>query len=149
MRAVLQRVLQGDVSVNGQTVGQIDTGLVALVGVTHGDGPPEAEKLARKVAHLRVFEDQDGKMNLSALEVEAAIMAISQFTLYADCRRGRRPSFTEAAPPDAAEPLVERFISVLREMGVTQVEKGLFGQHMLVRIHNNGPVTIILDTDEL
>jgi D-tyrosyl-tRNA(Tyr) deacylase len=149
MRAVLQRVRRGEVSVDEQVVGQINTGLVVLIGVTHGDGVAEAEQLAHKVAHLRIFEDEKGKMNLSVLDVGAAILAISQFTLYADSRRGRRPSFTQAALPDVAEPLIQHFVLTLREAGVEQVETGAFGMHMLVRIHNDGPVTIILDTDEL
>jgi len=106
-------------------------------------------QLARKIANLRIFEDDEGKMNLSALDIGAGILVIPQFTLYADCKRGRRPSFTEAAPPDVAEPLIEHFVEALRQTGVAQVETGAFGMHMLVRIHNDGPVTIVLDTDAL
>ena len=149
MRAVLQRVRQGDVSVGGQTVGAIGSGMVVLVGVTHQDGAVQAQQLAHKIASLRIFEDEEGKMNLSALDTGASILVIPQFTLYADCRRGRRPSFTQASPPDVAAPLIERFAAALCETGVRQVETGAFGMHMLVRIHNDGPVTIILDTDEL
>jgi len=145
MRVVLQRVTQGTVSVNGQVVGAIGPGLVALVGVTHSDTPAQAEALARKTAHLRIFEDEAGKMNRSALEVGAEVLVISQFTLYADCRRGRRPSFTEAAPPETARPLIEHFIRRLQAEGVARVASGVFGAHMLVEIHNDGPVTIILD----
>ncbi len=146
MRAILQRVKRGAVSVNGQVVGAISAGLVALVGTTHDDGPAQAETLARKMANLRIFEDEAGKMNLSALDVGAEVLVISQFTLYADCRRGRRPSFTEAARPEVAEPLIEHFIQALRAEGMSEVASGVFGANMLVEIHNDGPVTIILDT---
>jgi D-tyrosyl-tRNA(Tyr) deacylase len=148
MRLILQRVKRGAVSVDGQVVGAIGAGLVALVGTTHDDTPAQAETLARKMANLRIFEDGAGKMNLSALEVGAETLVISQFTLYADCRRGRRPGFTEAARPKVAEPLIEHFIQALRAEGVSQVLSGVFGAHMLVEIHNDGPVTIILDTAE-
>jgi len=149
MRAVLQRVRRGQVSVGSQTVGEIGSGLVVLVGVHHGDRTAQVMQLAHKIANLRIFEDDAGKMNLSALDIGAGILVIPQFTLYADCRRGRRPSFTQAAPPDVAEPLIERFVEGLRQTGIAQVETGAFGMHMLVRIHNDGPVTIILDTDVL
>jgi D-tyrosyl-tRNA(Tyr) deacylase len=149
MRAVVQRVKRGAVSVDGKTTGTVDTGLVVLVGATHKDTEAEAQKLAHKTANLRIFEDDAGKMNLSALNVGAGILVVSQFTLYADCRRGRRPSFTEAAPPEVAEPLIEHFVSALREAGVARVETGVFRAYMLVEIHNDGPVTIILDTDHL
>ncbi|MBM4465088.1 MAG: D-tyrosyl-tRNA(Tyr) deacylase [Chloroflexi bacterium] len=149
MRAIVQRVKRGAVSVDGETTGTIDTGLVVLIGATHRDTQAEAQKLAQKIANLRIFEDDAGKMNLSALDVGADILVVSQFTLYADCRRGRRPSFTEAAPPEVAEPLVEHFVDQLREVGVARVETGVFRAYMLVEIHNDGPVTIILDTDEL
>jgi len=149
MRAVLQRVQQGNVSVDGRTVGEIGTGLVVLIGVTRGDGAAQAQQLAHKVANLRIFEDERGRMNLSALDIGAGMLVIPQFTLYADCRRGRRPSFTQAAPPGEAEPLIAHFVTALREVGIDQVEVGIFGAHMLVRIHNDGPVTIILDTDGL
>ncbi len=149
MRAVLQRVQLGDVSVGNEMVGEIGPGLVALVGVTHGDEVSQAQKLAHKAANLRIFEDDGGKMNLSALDVGASVLVISQFTLYADCKRGRRPSFTQASPPDVAEPLIECFAATLRGAGIDRVEMGAFGMRMLVRIHNDGPVTIILDTDHL
>jgi len=142
MKAVLQRVRQG-------SVGRVGPGYVILLGVTHEDGPAEVKKLAQKTAHLRVFEDDQGKMNLSALDVEAEMLVISQFTLYADAKKGRRPSFTQAAPPDIAEPLVTQFVDTLRTLGVNKVETGLFGAEMRVHIENDGPVTIILDTDEL
>jgi D-tyrosyl-tRNA(Tyr) deacylase len=149
MRAIIQRVKRGAVSVDGETTGAVDTGLVILIGATHGDTKAEAEKLAHKTAHLRIFEDEAGKMNLSALDVGAGILAVPQFTLYANCRKGRRPSFTEAAHPEVAGPLIEHFASALREAGIARVETGVFRAHMLVEIHNDGPVTIILDTDEL
>jgi D-tyrosyl-tRNA(Tyr) deacylase len=149
MRAVIQRVKRGAVSVDGKTTGTVDTGLVVLIGATHKDTEAEAQKLAHKTANLRIFEDDAGKMNLSALDVGAGILVVSQFTLYADCRRGRRPSFTEAAPPEVAEPLIEHFVGALREAGIARVETGVFRAYMLVEIHNDGPVTIILDTDHL
>ena len=149
MRAVLQRVERGDVSTGGTTVGEIGTGLVVLVGATHEDTLTQAEQLAHKTANLRVFEDEDGRMNLSVLDIGASVLVIPQFTLYADCKRGRRPSFTQAAPPGDAEPLIDHFVAVLRTDGVSRVERGAFGMHMLVRIHNDGPVTIVLDTDQL
>jgi D-tyrosyl-tRNA(Tyr) deacylase len=117
------------------------------LGVTHGDGPAEAAKLAEKIARLRVFEDEQGKMNLSALDVDADVLVISQFTLFADTRKGRRPSFSQAAPPEIAEPLIARFIDQLRTLGINRVETGIFGAKMLVHIENEGPVTVILDTD--
>ncbi|RME79706.1 MAG: D-tyrosyl-tRNA(Tyr) deacylase [Chloroflexi bacterium] len=146
MRAVLQRVKAGRVTVDGQVIGEIGPGYVILLGVTHGDSPAVAEKLAEKTAHLRVFEDAQGKMNLSALETGAEMLVVSQFTLYADARKGRRPSFTDAAPPQVAEPLVHYFVDCLRRLGVRKVATGQFGASMLVEIHNDGPVTIILDT---
>ena len=149
MRAVVQRVKRGVVLVDGETVGSVDTGLVVLIGVTYQDTEAEAGKLAQKIAHLRIFEDDAGKMNLSALDVGAGVLVVSQFTLYADCRRGRRPSFTKAAPPEVAEPLIEHFVDKLREAGLARVETGVFRAYMLVEIHNDGPVTIILDTEEL
>ena len=149
MRVLLQRVSRGSVRVNGDVTGAVDQGFVALVGVTHNDTQAEAETLARKTAHLRVFEDDQGKMNRSALDVGAGILVISQFTLYADARKGRRPSFIHAAPPDVASPLVDYYAERLRAEGVAPVENGVFGAMMLVEIHNDGPVTIILDTDDL
>ncbi|MBE7550328.1 MAG: D-tyrosyl-tRNA(Tyr) deacylase [Anaerolineales bacterium] len=149
MRAILQRVRQGYVTVDSQVVGQIGPGYVILLGVTHGDGLTEVKKLAEKTVHLRVFEDEQGKMNLSALDTGAEILVVSQFTLYADARKGRRPSFTDAAPPETAEPLVTQFAAQLQALGVKKVAAGVFGAHMRVHIENEGPVTIILDTDEL
>ena len=149
MRAVLQRVRKGAVVVDGQTVGSVDTGFVALVGVTHTDTRAEAELLARKTAQLRVFEDAEGKMNLSALDVGAGVLVISQFTLFADMKKGRRPSFVDAARPEVASPLVDYYAECLRAEGIQRVETGVFGALMQVEIHNDGPVTIILDTAEL
>jgi len=147
MKAVVQRVIQGSVTVEGELVGQIGRGLVVLLGVREGDSEAEAQWLAQKIANLRIFEDQEGKFNRSLLDVEGAALVVSQFTLYGDARRGRRPSFSEAAPPEVAAPLVERFAELLREQGVKRVEQGRFQATMLVEIHNDGPVTIILDTD--
>ena len=146
MKLVLQRVTRGSVSVDGETVGAIGPGLVILVGVAPNDTEAEARWLATKTAGLRIFEDRDGKMNASLLDVEGAALVISQFTLYADSRKGRRPSLTDAAPPEIAEPLVERFAALLREHGVP-VEMGIFGAFMQVEIHNDGPVTVILERE--
>lgn len=149
MRVVLQRVKHGSVKVNNEIVGEIEIGFVALVGVAHGDTKREAELLAKKTANLRVFEDENAKMNISGLDAGAAILVISQFTLYADAKKGRRPSFINAAQPDVAEPLVDYFANCLRNEGIQRVEQGIFGATMLVEIHNDGPVTIILDTEDL
>jgi D-tyrosyl-tRNA(Tyr) deacylase len=144
MRAVVQRVSKASVSVEGRIVGSIGRGLVVLLGVTHDDGEEEARFLANKTANLRIFADEQGKFNLSALEVGADALVVSQFTLYGDARKGRRPSFTKAAPPEVAEPLVDEFVAFLEEEGL-HVETGIFGAMMLVEIQNDGPVTIILD----
>lgn len=148
MRVILQRVTYGSVTVDGAITGQVDLGFVALVGATHDDMPAQAELLARKTANLRVFEDDEGKMNRSILESGGAVLVISQFTLYADSRKGRRPSFINAARPEIAEPLVKLYADRLRVEGVERVENGVFGASMRVEIHNDGPVTIILDTDD-
>lgn len=145
MRAVIQRVREGSVTVDGQVVGQIGRGLVILLGVREGDTEAEARWLADKIANLRIFEDADGKFNLSALDVGAEALVISQFTLYADARKGRRPSFTQAARPEVAEPLCERFAAFLAQAGL-RVATGQFGARMLVKIFNDGPVTIILES---
>jgi len=144
MRAVVQRVSKGSVTVEGQVIGAVERGVVVLVGVTHGDTEEQAEWLASKIAGLRIFEDRVGKMNASLLDVDGAALVISQFTLYADSRKGRRPGFTDAAPPEIAEPLVEYFAQALRNHRVP-VETGIFGADMLVEIHNDGPVTILLE----
>lgn len=146
MRIILQRVQRGSVTVEGHITGSVEQGFVVLVGVTHADTQAEAELLAKKTAHLRVFEDSEGKMNLSALEVNAGVLVISQFTLYADSRKGRRPSFIDAARPEIAAPLVEYYAERLLAEGISRVEKGVFGATMMVEIHNDGPVTIILDS---
>lgn len=149
MRAILQRVRRGHVTVDDKTVGKIGPGYAILLGVTHQDSPAEVRKLAEKTVHLRVFEDAQGKMNLSALDTAAEMLVISQFTLFADAKKGRRPSFTQAAPPEIAEPLVTQFVEYLQKLGVKKVATGVFGAMMLVHIENEGPVTIILDTDRL
>lgn len=148
MRALIQRVTHAAVSVDRQVVGQIEHGLVILLGVTHGDTNKEAKLLADKIAALRIFSDANGKFNLSLLDVRGGALVISQFTLYANAKRGRRPDFTAAAKPEQAEPLVDYFVDALSEAGVSPVQTGVFGAHMLVEIHNDGPVTIMLDTDE-
>src|SRR5919108_1276479 len=144
MRALLQRVSSAQVSVNGQTISAIGKGLLILLGVGHGDGDQQASFLAEKIANLRIFEDDQGKTNLSILDVKGEAIVVSQFTLYADARKGRRPSFTDAALPEVAEPLVNRFAELLRGHGVP-TQMGQFGAHMLVEIHNDGPVTIWLE----
>lgn len=144
MRVILQRVTSGAVSVDGRTIAEIGIGLVILVGVGVEDTQDQARILAEKITHLRIFEDAQGKMNLSVLDVGGEALVISQFTLYADTRKGRRPSFTDAAPPQVASPLVDRFAELLREKGVP-TRSGEFGAHMLVSIHNDGPVTILLE----
>lgn len=147
MRAVVQRVTRGSVSVDGECVGSIGRGLVIFLGVAQGDGEREARWLARKIASLRIMADADGRMNLSLLDVGGGALVISQFTLYGNAQRGRRPSFSQAAAPEDAEPLVERFCDLLAQEGVLPVETGRFGAMMNVVVHNDGPVTLILDTD--
>jgi D-tyrosyl-tRNA(Tyr) deacylase len=144
MRALLQRVSRASVSVNGRVVGRINRGFVILLGITHADGLAEAEWVAAKIAGLRVFEDDAGKMNLSLSDVGGELLVISQFTLYGDARKGRRPSFTDAAAPHQAEPLVDAFVDMLREAGFT-VATGVFGAYMDVEIHNDGPVTMLIE----
>lgn len=144
MRAVMQRVRRGKVSVEGRAVAEIGPGMVILLGVGHDDSEENARLLAEKLVNLRVFEDDQGKMNLSVRDVGGAAIVVSQFTLYADTRKGRRPSFIDAALPDAARPLVDRFARLLRELGVP-AQTGEFGAHMLVEIENDGPVTIVLE----
>ncbi|AGT32913.1 D-tyrosyl-tRNA(Tyr) deacylase [Geobacillus genomosp. 3] len=147
MRAVIQRAKQAGVTVDGEVVGAIDFGLVVLLGITHGDTEADAAYLAEKIAHLRIFEDEDGKMNRSLLEVGGAVLSVSQFTLYGDCRKGRRPNFMAAAKPDRALPLYEAFNAFLREKGI-HVETGVFGAMMNVTLTNDGPVTLIIDSGE-
>ena len=144
MRALLQRVSKASVTVDGQTISSIEKGLLILLGVGHGDGVEQANYLAEKTANLRVFEDDQGKTNLSILDIKGEAIVVSQFTLYADTRKGRRPSFIDAALPEVAEPLVRRFVELLRGHGVP-TQSGRFGAHMEVEIHNDGPVTIWLE----
>jgi D-tyrosyl-tRNA(Tyr) deacylase len=146
MRAVLQRVTRASVTVEGQVVGEIGAGLLVLVGVVDGDDPADAQALAAKIAELRVFADLDGKMNRSVTEVGGAVLVVSQFTLYGDVRRGRRPSFTRAAPPEVARPMVAAVVAGLREHGL-QVEQGVFGAHMTVALVNDGPVTLVIEVE--
>jgi D-tyrosyl-tRNA(Tyr) deacylase len=147
LRVVLQRAREGSVEVEGRIAGQINRGLVLLVGATKGDGEKEVVYLADKCANLRIFEDAQGKMNLSVLEVGGEILVISQFTLYGDTRKGRRPSFTETLEPKEAEKLYLLFIDYLKRKGL-RVEQGVFGAKMLVKIINDGPVTFVLDSKE-
>ena len=146
MRAVVQRVSRAQVEVEGSIAGETGMGLVALVGVAPSDGPAEADVLAGKLVDLRVFADQDGKMNRSVIDVDGAILVVSQFTLYGDLRRGRRPSFTDAASPEHAQPLIEALVDAIRSRGV-RVETGVFGAHMQVSMTNDGPVTLIIEIE--
>lgn len=148
MKAVIQRVSRASVQVEGKTVGAIGRGLVVLLGVAQGDGVDDARRLAQKTAEMRIFEDPEGRFNLSLLDTGGEALVVSQFTLLADTRRGRRPSFTEAAPPEVAEALVGEFEEALRGLGVT-VASGRFRAHMQVDLVNDGPVTIIIDTADL
>ncbi len=144
MRALVQRVRQADVTVEGEVVGAIGVGLCVFVGVTHDDGEKAADRLAEKVWHLRVFPDEEGAMNRSLADTTRQVLVVSQFTLYGDTSRGRRPSWAPAARPEHAEPLVERFATALRDAGAV-VESGRFGAHMVVRLENDGPVTLLLE----
>ncbi|MGQ9552906.1 MAG: D-aminoacyl-tRNA deacylase [Anaerolineae bacterium] len=144
MRALVQRVARAAVKVGGTSVANIGPGLLILLGVRQGDSAEQAAWLADKVANLRIFEDEAGKMNLSILDVGGQALVIPQFTLYADAQKGRRPSFSEAAPPQLAEPLVAAFIRYLKDIGLA-TQSGVFAAHMLVEIHNDGPVTILLE----
>jgi D-tyrosyl-tRNA(Tyr) deacylase len=144
MRALLQRVSKARVTVNDEVVGEIGRGFVILLGVTHTDTQQEADWLANKVAGIRLFEDDQGKMNAALADVDGEFLVVSQFTLYGDARKGRRPSFSHAARPEQAEPLVEYFCDKLREKGFN-VTTGVFGAHMHVDIHNDGPVTLMIE----
>jgi D-tyrosyl-tRNA(Tyr) deacylase len=146
MRAILQRVSEASVEVEGRIVGRTGPGLLILLGVAPSDSEAEARLLAEKIALLRIFGDDDGKFNRSLIDVGGGALVVSQFTLFADARKGRRPSFTDAAPPELAAPLVERFCEAMRSLGVP-VETGMFGAAMRVALVNDGPVTIILDSD--
>jgi D-aminoacyl-tRNA deacylase len=145
MRAILQRVTEASVVVAGQTVGAIGVGLLVLLGVGAGDSVSEAQLLAERTAQMRIFADDEGKFNHSLIDIGGSALVVSQFTLYADTRKGRRPSFTDAAPPEQAAPLVDSYTEALRALGVT-VSKGQFGAMMRVSLINDGPVTIMLDS---
>lgn len=147
MRAVIQRVLNSSVSVDGEIKGSIGKGFNVLLGVMQGDGEAQAQLLAAKISKLRVFEDENGKMNRGITDIGGEILVISQFTLCADIKKGNRPSFTDSAPPDEANRLYEYFCSKLLENGVSKVETGVFAADMKVEIMNDGPVTIVMDTD--
>ncbi|MFR6292109.1 MAG: D-aminoacyl-tRNA deacylase [Peptococcaceae bacterium] len=145
MRAVVQKVSRGSVQVESACTGQIGQGLLVFLGVTHEDTQQDAHYLAEKIANLRIFEDEAEKLNLSVQDIGGAVLSVSQFTLYGDCRKGRRPSFTEAARPEQANELYEQFNQFLQQQGVT-VETGRFQTHMLVELVNDGPVTMLLDS---
>lgn len=148
MRALLQRVTHANVTVNGEIVGQIGPGLLILLGIGQQDGEAQVKMLTDKIVNLRIFEDDEGKMNRSVLDISGQILVVSQFTLYADVRKGRRPSFIRAAPPALAEPLVERFKEAIAAYDIA-VAGGIFGANMDVSLLNDGPVTIWLDSEEL
>lgn len=148
MRACIQRVSEAEVTVEGEVTGRIARGFLVLLGVGHDDGPAELNWLADKIVGLRVFEDDEGKMNRSLAEVGGAMLVVSQFTLYGDCRKGRRPSFTGAAPPELAEKLYLDFVARVREAGI-EVATGKFREHMLISLVNDGPVTLWIDTAEM
>lgn len=146
MRTLIQRVSAAKVTVNEQVVGQIEVGFVVLVGVTHTDTSAEAEWLAQKIAGLRLFEDVEGKMNLGLMDVGGSVLVVSQFTLYGDASKGRRPSWIAAARPEQADPLITHFIHQLEAQGLA-VATGVFGAHMVVDIQNNGPVTLLIERE--
>ena len=148
MRLVVQKVSQSSVKIEGEIVGAIDKGYMVLVGITNGDDELLVEKLVDKLVNLRIFEDENDKLNLSLLDVGGSVLSISQFTLYANCKKGRRPSFIDAAKPDISSPLYDFFNKKLEEKGIN-VERGVFGAMMEVSLINDGPVTIILDSNEL
>ena len=146
MRALIQRVSHGKVSIADETIAEIDKGIVILLGVGHEDGEEQADYLAKKIAGLRIFEDEEGKTNLSLLDVGGEAIVVSQFTLYADTRKGRRPSFINAGHPEMAEPLVDYFVDLIKGHGIA-TQTGKFGAHMLVEIDNDGPVTIWMERE--
>ncbi|WP_040196703.1 D-aminoacyl-tRNA deacylase [Candidatus Soleaferrea massiliensis] len=149
MRAILQRVKQASVEIDGTTTARIEDGLMILLGVSTEDTEQQAQTVANKAAYLRIFDDENGNMNRSVMDVGGKVLLVSNFTLYANSRKGRRPSFTDAARPETAEKLYEYFGECLKEAGVQEVQTGVFGADMKVSILNDGPVTIILDSDEL
>jgi D-tyrosyl-tRNA(Tyr) deacylase len=148
MRAVIQRVRRAQVTVDGRVVGQIGSGLLVLLGIGKGDSAETAGYLAEKTANLRIFDDAGGKMNVSVLESGGAALVVSQFTLYGDVRRGRRPAFERAAPPQEAKDIYEQYVIRLRSVGI-RVETGIFQAHMVLELENDGPVTILLDSEKL
>lgn len=147
MRAVIQRVSRAKVTVSGQVSGEIGTGILLLLGISRSDGQPEADQMLEKVLNLRIFEDSDEKMNLSLLDIEGELLVVSQFTLYGDARKGRRPSFIDAAPPAEANSLYQYFVSEARKR-ISKVETGVFQAMMDVELVNDGPVTILLDSEK-
>ncbi len=149
MRAVVQRVSEASVSVDDEVIGAVGAGVLILLGVAPSDTEADGLWLARKISTLRIFPDADGKMNLSLLDTAGGALVVSQFTLYGDCRKGRRPSFVSAAPPAHAEPLYEKFMDQLGELGVVAVSSGTFGATMDVALHNDGPVTLVIDTPQI
>ena len=149
MKAVIQRVKYSNVKIDGKIVGSCEHGFMILLGVSQGDTKEDADKLLKKVPVLRIFEDENGKMNRSLLDIDGSALVISQFTLLADCTHGRRPSFTNSAPPDIANELYEYFVDGMKKAGVKSVQTGEFGADMAVELVNDGPVTIILDSKEL
>ena len=146
MRALIQRVSSASVAIDGEVNGSVNQGLLILLGVTHTDTENDALYLAEKIANLRIFCDEQDKMNLSLLDINGEALVISQFTLYGDCRKGRRPGFSDAARPELADPLYERFIALLKEQGVKKVDTGRFGADMKVALVNDGPVTLIVES---
>ena len=149
MKAIIQRVISASVTVDGRIQGEVGEGLLVLLGVKPEDTEKEAEYLAAKLCNLRIFTDQEDKMNLSLLSIGGEMLVVSNFTLYGDCRKGNRPSFVGAARPETAQPLYNYFMECVRKQGVSKVASGVFGAHMEVRLVNNGPVTLVLDTDEI
>ena len=145
MRALVQRVSEARVRVDSEVVGEIGAGMVALVGITHDDTSVQVAKLADKIANLRIFEDDDAKMNRSVLDVGGGVLAVSQFTLYGDTRKGRRPAFVDAARPEVAEPLFEELVDALGTAGIARVETGRFRTHMSVELINDGPITLSIE----
>lgn len=149
MKAVIQRVSSASVSIDGEKTAKINSGLMVLLGVSINDTVEDAKKIADKMVGLRIFSDKDDKMNLSVLQTQGEILVVSNFTLYADCKKGRRPSFINAGRPEMAEGLYETFMILLKDAGVREVKQGVFGADMQLSIENDGPVTIILDSEEL